>query len=34
MKYKWGYNGKTNFDSESNIDYIFEIIKEAYNQTL
>ncbi len=32
--HKWGYNGKIRFNNESDIDYIFEIIKEAYNQTL
>ncbi len=31
--FKWGYNGKIRFDSDSNVDYIFEITKEAYEQT-
>ena len=30
---QWGYNGWINFTDKSDVDYIFEIIKEAYNQT-
>ena len=30
---QWGYNGWINFTDESDADYIFEIIKEAYDKT-
>ncbi len=29
----WGYDGLLKFTAESDVDYVFEIIKEAYNQT-
>ncbi len=29
----WGYSGKIKFNKESDVDYVFEIIKEAYEQT-
>jgi len=32
-KHGWGYDGKIKFTTESDIDYVFEIIKEAYEQT-
>lgn len=31
--YKWGYDGLIRFDGDSDVDYVFEIIKEAYEQT-
>ena len=31
--FKWGYNGRIKFTEDSDTDYIFEIIKEAYEQT-
>lgn len=32
-KHGWGYDGKIKFTADSNENYVFEIIKEAYQQT-
>jgi len=32
-KHGWGYDGKIKFTADSDVDYVFEIIKEAYEQT-
>jgi len=31
--FKWGYDGQIKFTMDSDTDYVFEIIKEAYEQT-
>lgn len=31
--FKWGYNGQIRFNSNTDADYVLEIIKEAYEQT-
>lgn len=33
VSWRIGYNGLIKFDADSNVDYVFEIIKEAYEQT-
>lgn len=33
ISFKWGYGGQVKFTADSNVNYVFEIIKEAYEQT-
>ena len=31
--YKFGWKGRINFKDKDEVDYVFEVIKEAYDQT-
>jgi predicted transport protein len=32
--FEWGYKGLVKIDKESDVDYIFSLIKQSYEETL